>query len=324
MWQILPISLGAGAAAALLFASVASSSLFSIFLFYLSPLPIMIAALGWSQWAGLIGVAFAAAALAVMFEPVFFIAFLIIIGLPAWWLGYLALLARPATNAGAEALEWYPVGRLMIWAAVLATLMIVVAIAAFGGSEDSFRADLRSGLERILRLQTRASAQAPLVIRDIKDPGRLLDFLVMAIPPAAVVIATVTNLANLWLAGRIVHLSGRLRRPWPALPAITLPAFTSALLAAAAAASFVPGLTRMLATAFAAALLMVYALVGFAVLHAITRGMDSRRIVLAGVYSAVVVFGWPALMMTLLGLADAFIDIRGRFGRRGSPPAAPS
>ena len=53
MMQIVLIGLGAGAAAALLFASVVSGSLAAVFLFYLAPLPILIAALGWSHWAGI-------------------------------------------------------------------------------------------------------------------------------------------------------------------------------------------------------------------------------------------------------------------------------
>ncbi len=53
MAQIVLVGLGAGAAAALLFASVTSGALVSIFLFYLAPLPILIAALGWSHWSGL-------------------------------------------------------------------------------------------------------------------------------------------------------------------------------------------------------------------------------------------------------------------------------
>ena len=52
MMQIVLIGIGAGAATALLFASVASGSLISVLLFYLAPLPILIAALGWSHWAG--------------------------------------------------------------------------------------------------------------------------------------------------------------------------------------------------------------------------------------------------------------------------------
>ena len=67
MMQIVLVGLGAGAAAALLFASVASGSIAAVFLFYLAPLPILIAALGWSHWAGLIA---AALATAVVGDPV--------------------------------------------------------------------------------------------------------------------------------------------------------------------------------------------------------------------------------------------------------------
>ena len=51
MMQFVIIGIAAGAAAALLFASVTSGVWLSIPLFYLAPLPIMIAGLGWSHWA---------------------------------------------------------------------------------------------------------------------------------------------------------------------------------------------------------------------------------------------------------------------------------
>src|SRR5450830_1785159 len=120
MMQFGLIGIGAGAAAALLFASVTSGSWLSIVLFYLAPLPIMIAGLGWSHWAALSAALTGALALGVVFGTVFFFAFLAGAGIPAWWLGYLAMLARPRIIAGgnrqngatsAVALEWYQIGR---------------------------------------------------------------------------------------------------------------------------------------------------------------------------------------------------------------------
>ena len=64
---------------------------------------------------------------------------------------------------------------------------------------------------------------------------------------------------------------------------------------------------------------MAYAILGFAVLHAITRGMSSRPFTLGGIYAAVIVFGWPVLVMSLLGLADTAFDFRGRAARRRGP-----
>jgi hypothetical protein len=40
---------------------------------------------------------------------------------------------------------------------------------------------------------------------------------------------------------------------------------------------------------------MAFALLGFAVLHAITRGLGSRAILLTGAYAAAIVFFWPLL-----------------------------
>jgi hypothetical protein len=301
MMQIVLVGLGAGAAAALLFASVVSGSIAAIFLFYLAPLPILIAALGWSHVAGLIAAASATAVVAVL-SGVFFIA-VPVIAFGAWWLGYLALLARPAANGGAGALEWYPVGRLVLWSAVIGTLVVVAAVPNFGTDQESLQAGLRKTYERILRDHS------------------LIDVLVVAVPPAAAVFSTITNVFNLWLAARVVKISGRLKRPWPDLAALTLPASVSGLLAAAIAGSFLPDLMGILSGAFAASLLMAFAILGFAVLHAITRGMSSRVFVLAGVYVAALIIGWPVLAMSILGLAEAAFDIRGRVARKRGPPS---
>ncbi len=321
MMQMILVGLGAGFATALLFASVASGSLLSILLFYLAPLPILIAALGWSHWSALIAAISAASGLALVLGPFFFIAFLIGVGLPAWWLGYLALLARP-DPAAPDGFEWYPAGRLLWWASIVAALIVILAIPNFGLDEESFRAALRNAFERVLRAQTRTAPDAPLAIPGI-DARRLIDLLAAVIPLAAGVVATITNTVNLYLAGRIVKLSGRLRRPWPDIAALRFPPYAPALLAGAIAVSFLPGLIGSIAGILSAALLMAYGLLGFAALHALTRRTNARPFLLATAYAAVFVFGWPILAVILLGLADTIFDLRGRAARR-LPPAPPA
>ena len=320
MMQFGLIGTSAGAAAALLFASVASGAWLSIPLFYLAPLPIMIAGLGWSHWAALTGVLAGALALGIAFGPVFFFTFLAGAGLPAWWLAYLAMLARPLGN-GTATLEWYPPGRLVVWAAVLAGLVVVVAIPNFGLDGESFRAGLRNALMHILRVELEAPADAPLSVPGLSSTSRLIDFLVAAIPPAAAVLATITNVLNLWLAGTIVKFSGLLKRPWPPLAAMTFPRTLAAALAIAVVLSFVGGLVGIVAGVLSASLLMAYGVLGFAVLHAITQGMDARIFLLGGVYAAVLVIGWPVLALCLLGLIETAIDLRARLARKRGPPA---
>lgn len=316
MMQILLIGLGAGAASALLFASVASGSIISILLFYLAPLPIMIAALGWSHWSALFAAIVAAVGLSVVFGPFFIVAFLIGVGLPAWWLGYLALLARPVADTP-DAMEWYPAGRLVVWAGIISALTVIAAIPNFGVDEESFRSGLRASFERVLKMQS--PADMPADIRNI-DPDKVLDLLVAVIPLAAAVIATLTNAVNLWLAGRIVKVSGNLRRPWPDIPEMRFPPFAPAMLAVAVALSFLPSLLGTVGSILAASLLMAYAILGFAVLHALTRDAAARGFILAGSYVAVVVLFWPILLMSLAGLADTAFDIRGRLAKKSRPP----
>jgi Predicted membrane protein (DUF2232) len=314
------IGIGAGAAAALLFASVTSGTLLSIPLFYLAPLPIMIAGLGWSYWAALTAALTGALALGVIFGAVFVFAFLAGAGVPGWWLAYLAMLARPA--GGHEGpLEWYPTGRVVAWAAILAALLVVVAIPNLGTDGESFRAGLHDALARMLRVQTGAPADTPLTLPGGTDPERFINFLVSVIPATAAVLATLTNLFNLWLAGRVVKFSGRLTRPWPQISAMRFPPMLTAALVLAIALSFAGGLIGVVGSIFSASLLMAYGVLGFAVLHSITQGMNSRPFLLAGTYLVVLMIGWLVLALCLLGVLDTMIDVRARVARKRGPPA---
>ena len=232
-----------------------------------------------------------------MFGAFFFIAFLIGVGLPAWWLGYLALLARPAAD-NPDQTEWYPAGRLVVWCALASALVVIIAIPNFGTDEDSFRAGLRNSFERVLRTQTRTPADAPLEIRGV-DVKRVVEFLAEVVPFAAAVLATITNAINLWLAGRIVKVSGQ------SAAALARSAERSGFrlmrrprLPSRSAARSFPAWSAASAGIFSAALLMAYAILGFAVLHAMTRGIAGRGFILGGSYAAVFVFGWPILLMT--------------------------
>lgn len=334
MMQFGFIGICAGAAAALLFASVTSGTLLSILLFYLAPLPIMIAGIGWSHWAALIAAIVSSVALGGIFGGMFSLAFGAGIGAPAWWLSYLTMLARPATAAAGGpiehrgaghddmSLEWYPPGRLVVWAAALAALIVIAAIPNFGFDAESFRAGLHEALARTLQIETGTETGPPLSMPGVSNPHRVIDFLVEMVPPAAAVLATLANLFNLWLAARIAKFSGRLARPWPQLSAMTFPSTVLALFAVAIALSFSGGLVGIIAGVLSASLVIAYGVLGFAVMHDITRGIANRPFFLGGIYAAVLMFGWPILALCLLGLAETLLGLRARLARKRGPPHA--
>jgi hypothetical protein len=317
MVQIIVLGIIAGAAAALLFASLISGSNLSLLLVSIASLPILIAGIGWSHVAGLVAAVVASVVLGVWLSGAVFVAFLVGVGLPAWWLSYLALLARPGA---ADGLEWYPVGRIVVWSAILATAVVMLSLFNIGFDAETIRSGLRRIFEQVLRLQTGTPTDAPLDIPALPNTSRLLDYMAILFPPMAAALATITNMLNLWLAARVAKVSGRLKRPWPDLAAIVFPPATAGVLMAAIAGTFLPGLIGIIAGVLTTSLLTAYAILGFAVLHKITGGMGARSFVLAAVYAAVGLFGWPVLVMTVLGVADAVLDVRGRVAARRRPP----
>ena len=322
MIAIVLIGLAAGCASALMFASIISGALISLLLFYLAPLPLMVAALGWGPLAATIGGIVAASGLGAIFGLPYCIAFAITVAVPAWWLGHLALLGRPLPSAGsgngaapaAPSLEWYPVGRILLWIAGFAALATIAAMLTLGTDAETITNSLRRGLSRILGARDAATSG---------DIERWVAALAVIAPAAATIVAMMTLSLNLWLAGKITATSGRLHRPWPDLRSAELPSMTLVALCVALALCFIGGLVAMFAQIVTTALMMAYALTGFAVLHTVTLALKSRVFWLCCAYAIVMTFGWPVLAMIALGLADAVFGIRQRY-LRGKPPPLPA
>ncbi|BBO13043.1 MULTISPECIES: hypothetical protein [Bradyrhizobium] len=327
MMAFVLIALIAGAASALMFASIISGALISLVLFYLAPLPLMVAAIGWGPLCASLGGIAAAIGLGALFGLPYCIAFAVTVALPAWWLGHLALLSRPvgkvavghaAPDGAAPAepdLEWYPVGRILLWLAGFATLTTIAALLTLGTDAETIIGTLRRGLMRLLRATDPQSSG---------EAGQFVDALVRIAPAAATIIAMMTLTLNLWLSAKITATSGRLRRPWPDMMTAELPPMTLVALCIALAFCFTGGLLAIAAQITAAALMMGYALTGFAVLHTLTLTLKSRTFWLGSTYAVVVVFGWPVIAMVILGLADAVFGFRERFLRSRQPPPLPT
>lgn len=315
------IALIAGAASALMFASIVSGALISLVLVYLAPLPLMLAAIAWGPLCGALGGLVATLVIAGALSPPLALGYGLAFALPAWWLGHLAMLGRPVaggigdTDTAPPQVEWYPLGRILLWIAALATLLTAGSLYSLGSDASAISDAMRRGFAKILSMVSETTVTE-------NDPRVGLMVAVIPVLVAASQMATLT--LNLWLAAKVAAVSGRLHRPWPDLSSTSLPPMTLVALCVALAFSFFSGMTGILAVVVTTVLMMAYALVGFAVLHTITRGLANRGIWLATAYAIVFMFSVSLILLTALGLADAVFGFRERFLRNRQPPPLPT
>jgi len=316
MITIILIALAAGAASALMFASIISGALISLLLFYLAPLPLMVTALGWGPLGATIGGIAAAAGLGAIFGLPYCIAFVLTVALPAWWLGHLAMLGRstPAANGATDSAvvtEWYPIGRLLLWIAGIGALLALWSLLRIGTDSETIAAAMRNGFAKVAR----HFAQQGYMIDD-----SLVDTMGALAPAVVATLPMIVLVVNLWLASKIAVTSGRLNRPWPDLKFAMLPPMTLVALCVAIAFCFVGGLPGLFAKTVTGAILTAYGLTGLAVLHTLTLGSSNRTIWLVLTYAVTTVLMWPLFIMSVLGLADALFGFRERFMRTRPPP----
>jgi hypothetical protein len=306
------IGAGSGIVSAALFASAATSTAIAAILFYLVPLPLGLAGLGWGASAAAIAALVGALLIALVLGPDPAGAFVLTAGMPIALLTYLALLSRPiavqadGTQAG---IEYYPPGRLLGWAAILAGLLAASMILYLGPDAETYKSEVGKLVD--------ASA-----LKQVDPEGKIFnaELIARALPAAFAIVWLSISLFNFWLAGLIVNASGHAMRPWPRLDMLDLPNAFFIVFTVSLVGSFLPGLLGLMATGLSGALLYAYVLQGLAVLHAYTRGFAYRGLLLGGVYLGIVLIGWVAIAMAILGLAEPMLRLRHRATLGGLPP----
>ena len=317
------LGVGAGVASAMLFIVSASASLAAMTLAYLTPLPIIIAALGFGHISGVVAAIVGSVSVGLLLGPVPGCVFLAIMGLPAWWLAYLCLLARSQTQqrrdrameppapgggqagpAAGAAPEWYPISVVMTWIALIAAgavlLVGVLLMTRFGGFEPT-----------VSSLAVRLSIA--LGDRDAIGGFSMTD-LVLTVPVVMAASIVLMLSFNLWLGGRVVLMSQRLPRPWPVLADnLRLPKRAVAVMGGLLLTALLPDPVGLAARVVAAALGMTFVFEGLATAHVLTRGLMARRLILASIYAAVVLLmPYPLIALALIGCIDSIFALRGK------------
>jgi Predicted membrane protein (DUF2232) len=307
------VAIGAGCAAALLFAVSAQSSVLAMALAYLAPLPIMIATLGWGLDAGAIAGAISVAALALLSEPLSALLFAASVAGPAWALAAFAVIpvGRYFGARRLDASVHASVGAIVTLAALFGILgsaaVLTTVIVVYGGYQEG----VRQVASTVAALAADAFDGAP----DNLTAREFADALVRFGPPAIAGSTLLMLCVNLYGAARSTQLSHRLPRPWPDLPAsLALPwPLGVAFLACAAAAYALPAPAAQYFSIGAGGLGGALALQGLAVAHALSRGLKMRPLMLVALYACCVLRAKYTLpVLAGLGVVDGFLRLRSR------------
>lgn len=338
MVKLTSLGIGAGLVSALLFGVMTTGTVPGVILSYVAPLPILIVALGWHRLVGLLAAAIGALALTLVLRPSAGLAFAIAQALPAWWLACLALTGGVDTGSaqrngaapgevGPAPTWWLPLG-LYLLAIGLSGAFVALAVAIGLGRGDyaTLQSTLRGVAEGILRLEANIGRRETLP-RIAGVPGRsIVSALVALAPFVFAAVFTVALAVNVFIAAKVVAMSGRLPRPWPPIAEVRMPSYGLAALAAGILLALAPGYVGVAGWSLAGGVAMAFALQGLAFLHAITRGRPARGAILTLSYMLTVFFGATFLpLMALAGMIDSATPIRRRLslGADGGPPTRP-
>jgi Predicted membrane protein (DUF2232) len=316
MPQRIGIAIGAGLAAALLFAVTAKGTMLAFLLAYLAPLPIIIVSLGWGVDLGALAGFFAGAAIGGALEPLSGALFFATIALPAWIISFFAMLPRDRfwRPAPTGAQVWTPVGMLVALCALIGATIglagFVSLIVVYGGYAKGVEAlaaaltpDLSEAFDELLALPSGYSVEefASLIVR---------------LSPAAIAASTLLMLcANLYIGARSVQLSHRLKRPWPNLPEsfALAPALGVAFIAALGLSFLLSAPISQVAWIIAGVLGAAYILQGLAVLHCLSRPLPARIPLLAGLYlGSLITARWSLPILATVGLLESLLSLRAR------------
>jgi hypothetical protein len=289
---------------------------------FITPLPIALAGLGWGWRSAVIAGAVGSALILLVSGPAVAAAFALTQAVPMALLTYLALLSRPIIeNDEPVAVEWYPVGRLVVWSAVLAGLMSISLLIIIGGDLEALRKSLAEVITATLKAGL-PQADGQIQFSDV-EIAALSEVALSLLPGASAMSWMGSLLFNLWLAGRITLASGQLGRPWPDLAAVTYPPYTPLAFGLLLVATMLDGYAGLAASAFAGGLFVAYLLLGLAIVHFTTRGQAWRPFVLWALYLSVpLTQSLTLIIAALLGLSETVLQLRARSMAR--PPSQPN
>ncbi len=239
---------------------------------------------------------------------------------PPVLLTYLVMLNRAvAAPDGTPTIEWYPVGRLVLWCATIGAILSIALLARLGADSGGTQELVRSLVEQVVAQQ---ASNEDIPEEHIATMTRILSAL---LPVMSGVGMTAIIVFQLWLAGYIAHSTGNLQRPWPEISTMTFPSGASLVLVACILLSMVlKDLPGSAASAAFGAFFLAFIMLGLAVIHYVTRKNPWRLALLWAVYLGLVMFSTGfSVLIALIGITEPISPLRRDFTRPPPPPQGP-
>lgn len=302
MQQTLGLAVLAGVVSSALFLCLLTGVPGMVLLAYFVQLPLMFAGLAMGLTASMVAVAAALLINGLIAGAIGTAIYAVVQALPAMIVVRQALLSRQDGSA----VEWYPPGRLLAILTALAAagvgLSFLLLLDHPGGLQGALEEFLMSALADLGAVEVQAPPPPELSAWMFLFPGLMAtSWLIMIV-------------LNAVLAQVLATRMGWNRRPSPDLTALELPGWLWPALGAAGLVALVGDhgwgfLGRSLLIVF----VVPYIFLGLAVIHTLVRRWSHPGWLLAAIYGALVLLGWPILAVLLLGFVEDWAHLRRRF-----------
>lgn len=220
---------------------------------------------------------------------------------PALFLVRQALLSRTGDDGQ---VEWFPPGLLLAQLTLLAVLAVVLAYGFYLGEPGG----LQGAVESFLAVALSEFGAIPSAT-ELPPEVQGLAFLFPGVMATSWLVMVVLNGV---LAQALAVRSGWQRRPTPDLAGLELPWWLWPILGLAALFSLFGGGLGFLGGSLLMIMAVPYFFLGLAVVHSLARQWSHRRVALFVLYACIVLFGWPGLVVVLLGFVEDWAHLRRR------------
>lgn len=306
MGRLPPVAagIGLGLVAGLMYVGVMLGTPGAMILVYLTQLPLFVAGLWLGAGAAAAAGATGSLVLLATSDLLGAALFAALNAVPVALLVRQGLLARQRADG---TLLWYPPGLLTAWLTGYALAGLGLAVLLMGGPE-ALQTELRAMLAKVLDR---------VYGRQLPNRDQIAATLATIIPGIVAASWMFTAIVNGALAQGLLARFGANWRPSPSMASLGLPLWLPLALGVAAAATVFGGGLRFIGINAIIALSVAFVLAGLAVLHAAVRRLSHPVMALFFVYSTALLFGWPFLLIAILGLLESWLGLRRRLAPQG-------